>query len=77
MEIVAFQTSEGYLFSAVDLLSGREDVNRTGFEVVFRAENIKEARVIPTGESLSVEKRGDCIAVKVPSLEQFVMIELK
>lgn len=77
VEIVAFRTSEGYLFSAVDLLSGREDVNRTGFEVVFRADSIKEARVIPTGESLSVEKRGDCIAVKVPSLEQFVMIELK
>lgn len=77
VELVAFDTDEGYLLSAVDLLSGREDVNKGPFKVTFRGKAPKEARVIPTGELLPLEEKDGLVTLTVPTLSQFVMIELK
>ena len=76
VELVLFREKDGFLLSAVDLLSEREDVNGGAFTVSLKTGRPMTARVYPTGEELPADFRDGVTAFRVPGLSQFLMLEI-
>ena len=76
VELVLFREEGGFLLSAVDLLSEKEDVNDGPFTVTVRTESAMQARVFPSGEELPTRYGDGCATFRVPSLSQFLAVTL-
>ncbi|MBQ2750663.1 MAG: hypothetical protein IJF34_12845, partial [Clostridia bacterium] len=77
VEVVAFQTEEGYLVSAVDLLSGNEDVNTKPFVISLAADKLLSVTKIDDGTTPERWYEDGRLLFKVENLSQFAMYRVQ
>jgi len=76
VELVGFRTEKGFLISAVDLLSGDEDINSAPFTVRVKTDRPMKATLLPDGKNLNASYENGKTVIRLEGLHQFLMMEL-
>lgn len=77
IELISFQTDNGYLISALDMLSYENDLNYKPITISIKSDRPLTVRLLPGRETISSEYKDGMIKFTTPEIHQFAMFELQ
>ena len=77
VELIAFKETDGIILSAVYITDDEDTEIQSPFEIKVKCSGVKKVKLLPTGEEIPFEQKGDYIAFKTKELHIFDMYKLE